>query len=278
MRWYDTHLQQVSVPVESRMVPTHVGDTHVLMAGPVHAPPVVLLHGMNMNALVMDTALVTLAANYRVYALDIIGMPGRSAERRLPREGPAYPQWLTAVLDQLALPCARFVGLSFGGWLILKLGALAPERVTHGVLLASGGFTPFTLRGQLVAGRAALHYIWQPTPHNLLQAVQPFYAPGQRPDPHFMHLMGLAYQHVKLDVDLTGLPPLRAADLARVRAPFVVVYGARDIFFNGTHALAQARRVLPNIQDAALVASEGHVMSRAAYTMVYARISTLLAQ
>jgi pimeloyl-ACP methyl ester carboxylesterase len=276
MRWYDAHLQQLAVPIESRIVPTPVGSTHVLMAGPVHAPPVILLHGMNMNALAMDTALVTLSAHYRVYALDIIGMAGRSAERRLPRQGSAYPHWLAAVMNQLALPHARFVGVSFGGWLLLKLGALAPERITHGVLLAAGGLTPFTLRGQVVAGHAALRYMWQPTARNLLRAVQPFYAPGQRPEPRFLQLMGLAYQHVTLDIDRTGLPPLQASDLARVHAPFMVRYGAHDIFFDGARALQQARRVLPNVQDAALVANEGHAMSRQAETAMYERISTFL--
>ncbi len=260
------------------MVSTPVGHTHVLVAGPVHAPPVILLHGMNMNALVMDTALVTLAASYRVYAIDIIGMPGRSAERRLPRHGSAYPQWLAAVMDQLALPAARFVGLSFGGWLILKLGALAPERITYGVLLASGGLTPFTLRGQVVAAQAALRYMWQPTSRNLLRAVHPFYAPGQRPDPRFVELMGLAYQHVTLDVDRAGLPPLRAADLARVHEPFAVLYGAHDMFFKGARALAQAQRVLPNVQTARLVANEGHVLSHATATGVYEHICTFLGQ
>lgn len=276
LHWYDAQLEQFPVPIESTFVTTAIGHTHVLITGPTDAPPVIVLHGMNMNALAMDTALIALSTHYRVYAIDIVGMPGKSVERRLPRAGLAYPHWLTSVMDQLGLLSARWIGMSFGGWLLLKLGTLTPERITHGVLLDAGGLVPFTARGQLVAGMTALRYMRRPTLANLLRAAQPFYAPGLQPDPAFMELLGLGYQHVTLDVDLKGLPPLSVGELARLHAPFLVIYGAHDIFFNVLKAAAQAQDVIPHVVETHIIPDQGHVMSRSASLALYKAIDNFL--
>ena len=82
MAWYDRKLAALPVHAESRLVSTSFGPTRLVVAGPPDAPPVVVLHGMQMNA-AMVAALVTLSRTHRVYAIVIIGMPGKSAEVRL---------------------------------------------------------------------------------------------------------------------------------------------------------------------------------------------------
>jgi pimeloyl-ACP methyl ester carboxylesterase len=162
MEWYDAQVQKLPVRIESKIVETFAGQTHVLVAGPQEAPPVVVLHGNNMNAATMGDVISALADTYRIYALDIIGMPGKSAGTRLPHTDRSYAQWLLEALDQLGVQQAAFIGLSFGGWIMLNLAALAPERITKTVFLDAGGFTQFTMKSKVKAGLAAMLYMWFP--------------------------------------------------------------------------------------------------------------------
>ncbi len=91
-----------------------------------------------------------------------------------------------------------------------------------------------------------------------------------------MDLLGLGYQHMTLDVDIKGLPPLKASELTRLQAPFLVIYGAHDIFFNVHKAVAQARRVIPHVVGAEIIPDQGHVMSRDTSLAVYKTISEFL--
>jgi 2-hydroxy-6-oxonona-2,4-dienedioate hydrolase len=276
MAWYDAQVAQLPVDAASRWVETRAGATHLLTAGNPGSPPVVLLHGMNMNALAMAGAITALAPSHRVYALDIIGMAGKSAGTRYSRSGDAYPHWLVDVLDALQLVEAAFVGVSFGGWLILRLAALAPERISQAVLLDSGGLTPFTIRGQMVSGITALRYILRPTAANLARAAAPFYAPQVTPDPTFVELLGLGYRHITLDVKLSGLPPVAAPELAHWHAPVLLIYGAHDIFFDAEQALARARTLIPNLAGAEILPHEGHLWSPTTEAAVYARVANFL--
>lgn len=278
MDWYDAKLHSISIPIECRHVPTHAGQTHIIATGAVDAPPLILLHGMNMNGPAMASAIVALSRIHRVYAIDIIGMPGRSAETRPSRAGTGYPRWLIDVMQQTDLTSADFIGLSFGGWLILRLAALEPARIRKAVLLDSGGLTPFTLKGQAIPGCAALRYRLRPTNANLRRAaIDPFYAEGCAPDQDVVELIGLGYRHVKFDIDPKGLPPLTKDDLASFSAPTMVLYGEKDIFFDAIRGIEYARQTIPNLAAAETISGQGHLMGVEAYVRTYARISDFLA-
>jgi pimeloyl-ACP methyl ester carboxylesterase len=210
MAWYDTQLNKLPIKAESLMIETFAGKTHLLTVGPQEPPPIVLLHGTNMNAVAMADAMIALAETYRIYALDIIGMPGKSAETRLSHASNDYARWLLEVLDQLKLQQAHVLGFSFGGWIILQLAAHFPTQITKAVLLDSGGFTQFTMRGKIMGGLAAFRYMLFPTEKNLERAViGPFYAPGCDPDPDLAELFGLGYLHLAFNKELVihGVPP-----------------------------------------------------------------------
>ena len=277
MAWYETKLRTIPVQTECREVSTSAGQTHIMMAGNVDAPPLIVLHGMNMNGPAMANAIVALAETHRIYAIDIIGMPGKSAGTRPRRAGHDYPHWLSEVMAQLELTSADFLGLSFGGWLILKLAALSPERICKAVLLDSGGLTPFTVKGQTVAGWTAIRYRLFPTAQNLERAaVQPFYGQGCTPDPDIVKLIGLGYQHVKFDIDPKGLPPLAKDELAHFTAPTMVIYGEKDIFFNAEMGIAKAREIIPNLAVAKVIAGQGHMMGEEAHSQLHDEISHFL--
>ncbi len=275
-RWYDSEVAALTFDVESRYVQTPSGRTHVLATGPVNADPVVVVHGMNMNAAIMAEGLRALRDGYRVVAVDVIGMPGKSDGARPGRDGDGYPSWLAAVLDALGIASAHLIGVSFGGWIALKLAAFAPSRVRTLSLLDSGGLVPFTLRGQLRAGFGAVRYMVRPTDENGTQAATPFFASGVEPDRSFVELLGLGYRHTRLDVDRKGLPVVDGSALAAFSGPAFVSFGAEDVFFDAERACERARSVLSGLDACEVVPGSGHAPTTSAERALYGRVRAFL--
>ncbi|MEU7791203.1 alpha/beta fold hydrolase [Amycolatopsis sp. NPDC049159] len=130
------------VPHEEVRVPTPAGETFVLVSGPESAPPLVLLHGSGSNSAEWAERMPELAGAFRVYAVDVIGEPGLSAEARPPLEGDRYAAWLDAVLDHFAVARSAFLTSSFGGWLALDYAIRRPARVTALALRCPIGLGP----------------------------------------------------------------------------------------------------------------------------------------
>jgi pimeloyl-ACP methyl ester carboxylesterase len=279
IEWYDKQVQRLSVQTESKMIETSAGQTHVLMAGPQEAAPLVVLHGNNMNAATMGDVISALADTYRVYAIDIIGMPGKSAGTRLPHTDRSYAQWLLEALDLLGVQQAEFLGFSFGGWIILNLAALAPERITKAVFLDSGGFTQFTMKSKMKAGLAAMLYMWFPGKHTSKLAVDDiFYGRGCDPDPDLVTFIGLTYRYLTFNMEFVkhGVPPCSQTELTALSAPAMVIYGEQDLFFDAEKSIAAAKQILPNLHAAKSLKGQGHIFDKHVAERVFTEIRDFL--
>lgn len=139
---YEEILKYWPVANEKIIVPTSFGETFVIACGAKDGPPVILLHGSSTNSAMWMGDAETLGKTCRVYAVDIIGEPGKSAENRPDsKNGDNYAEWLKEVLDGLKIEKAAFVGNSLGGWMSIAFASHYPERVESLVLLASGGIS-----------------------------------------------------------------------------------------------------------------------------------------
>ncbi|MCD4685796.1 MAG: alpha/beta hydrolase [Anaerolineae bacterium] len=141
LNFYDKVLAEWPVPHETRTLHTRHGKTFVIVSGDPANPPLIMLHGASSNSMTWRGEVATLAQQYRVYAVDIVGEPGKSDTARLPFEGPVWAEWLDDVRAALDADPVTVVGLSWGGWLALKYAVTHPEHVTNLVLLTPGGVT-----------------------------------------------------------------------------------------------------------------------------------------
>jgi pimeloyl-ACP methyl ester carboxylesterase len=80
--------------------------------------------------------------DYRVYAVDLPGEPGKSAPVYLDWNGAAWSDWLGEVLDALNIRQATLGGISQGAFTALKFATAHPERVTALALITPGGVVP----------------------------------------------------------------------------------------------------------------------------------------
>ena len=152
---YQGVLDRWPVPYEELDIPTRFGVTHVIITGPQDAPPLVLLHGYMATSVMWAPNIGAWSQDRRVYAIDVMGQPGRSVPDEPIKGISDYVAWLTATLDGLHLGRVSLLGMSFGGWLALKYAVATPGRIQQLVLLSPGGILrmvkQFALRGMLMA-------------------------------------------------------------------------------------------------------------------------------
>ncbi|MDX2421487.1 MAG: alpha/beta hydrolase, partial [Amphritea sp.] len=139
---YKEVLKLWPVAFESLTLPTRHGETHVLACGDAALPPLLLMHGAMSNASAWLQNIEEWSKHFHIYAIDMIGEPGLSAQVRLPMAGDAYALWLDEVMQGLSLSHVAIVGESLGGWLALDYANRRPEKVNRLALLVPGGVGP----------------------------------------------------------------------------------------------------------------------------------------
>src|SRR5512133_1779901 len=82
MAFYDNILAHWPVSYETLNIPTRHGSTFVVASGDRTAMPLVLLHGAGTNSAIWAGDVAEYSRTYRVYAIDLLGEPGKSAPHR----------------------------------------------------------------------------------------------------------------------------------------------------------------------------------------------------
>ncbi len=169
---YEAVLGRWPLPLERRAIETGAGRTALLAFGPgegggAEGPPLLLLHGTGSNSSMWVGEAAVLGRDRRVYALDIPGEPGMSAEAWLDWSGSGAAgrygaaAWLGEAVEGLGLGGRPhdLVGLSIGGWIGLAYAIGRPAGLGSLVLLAPSGIGrprgSFILRALLAGLRGA---------------------------------------------------------------------------------------------------------------------------
>lgn len=205
-----------------------------LEAGEPSAQPVILLHGFGTSREAMLGLMPWLAGTHRVVAPDLPGFGQHPYHQGRTHDADFYASEVVRFADALGFRQFDLVGTSMGGALAVHLAAMHPERVRRVVLLAPAGVAPpvrnafmqsidrgenpLDIRGEedfdrvvslvfdrpppvpwqfrrFMAGEAVRR---RPETLRIVDAIRPFLLDGAR------------------------------ADLSRVTAPVLVVWGDRD--------------------------------------------------
>jgi pimeloyl-ACP methyl ester carboxylesterase len=273
---YDEALAGLVLGHDSLTVGTRLGETHVLALGPEDAPPVVFLPGGNALNPTCLKWFLPLAERHRLYAPDIVGQPGFSAQTRPSPKGDGHAFWAEDVLDGLGLERAPLVGLSYGAAIAIRTMGVAPERVSGAALVCPAGIaaSPF-LRMLLEIGPPTLLYRLRPTEERLKRAAMALFTePG---DPAFfpaVRQLGAALRHLRLDADL----PRKATEeeLAGFGGPVAVFASEHDALFPARAVLPRAREIFHDLALAEVLEGCRHVPSMAVLWRVNERILAFL--
>ncbi|MFE7313955.1 alpha/beta fold hydrolase [Streptomyces sp. NPDC057555] len=132
---YDRGFAVLPAPAEQHDVATHFGTARVYRFGRPGPAPMVLLPGRAGTTVMWAPSLAAFAAHRPVYALDLIGEPGRSEQTGEIRSAVDQAAWIDTALDALDLRGIHLVGYSFGGWLATNLAVRAPARLASLTLI-----------------------------------------------------------------------------------------------------------------------------------------------
>jgi pimeloyl-ACP methyl ester carboxylesterase len=97
-------------------------------------PPVILLHGLQMDRSMFDHQVDSLRESHRVITIDAPGH-GESAGLPVGIDFWKYADMVVAIADRLGVGAAVWGGQSMGGFTALRLALAHPERVTGLVLI-----------------------------------------------------------------------------------------------------------------------------------------------
>lgn len=235
----------------ARTVPTRFGETHLLATGPADAPPVVVLHGALASSAHVMRELGPMRERFRIYAPDVIGQSVKSADVRLPLDGAAYGEWLTDVLDELALERAHVYGVSWGGFVARKLVEVAPGRIDRLALLVPAGFVSGPAwKGFTEVGLPLALYRAFPSEARLQRLARAILTTL---DDEWMPYLGEAFRSYKLDI---RVPPLASAEtFAHFERPTLVIGASDDLSFPGPALLARVTTLIPHAETELLEGS-----------------------
>jgi 2-hydroxy-6-oxonona-2,4-dienedioate hydrolase len=253
VEWHRRVTAALPAATESRTVNTTFGAAHMLVGGPTGGPPLVMLHGALANSALLLRELAPLLDTFRVYAVDIVGQSAMSADRRLSVGREEYGRWIAEVMDALALPQANVVGVSWGGFVGIRLAAAAPDRISRLALLVPAGVVKSPVSSWLRMGWPMTRYMMRPNAQHLLSFMDTLLT---TPDESWSGYLGDAF----LAFDLSMKVPVRATpqELRGFHAPTFVLAAENDLSFPGAALLARARELFPNLVQAELLEGARH--------------------
>ena len=271
---YDRAFTALPEPAGQHDIATDFGTARVYRFGEPGPTPVVLLPGRAGTAVMWRPNLAALAARGPVFAVDLIGEPGRS-EQTAPIRGAAdQAAWLSTVLDTLEPRPVHLIGYSFGGWLAANLAVRAPQRLVSLTLIDPvQTFARFPLD---LLVRSALTLI-----------------PGIRrwTRPSFLRWISGSTEVTADDPVATvidegmrtyriTLPTPTAftdAQLRSLTVPVLTLIAGRSVMHDAHRAVARARDLLPDVR-AELWPSATHAIAGEAATEVNARVLEFLTE
>ena len=242
---YRKILREWPIPCEQALVSTREGDTFVLICGDKGLPPLVLLHGAQANSAGWMFDMPIWSQHFRVYAIDMIGEAGLSAQTRPRLEGDAHALWLGDVLQGLVRD-ERFclLGVSLGGWLALDFARRYPEQIKKLVLLCPAGigrqklfflkYGPLLLLGRWGL-RKMREAVLGPTPAQLPDQARPL-----------VRLMQLIGSNIRSRI--LKIPVLADAQLRRLSMPLLCIVGGRDVLLDSAETQARLKRLAPQAE------------------------------
>jgi pimeloyl-ACP methyl ester carboxylesterase len=251
MALYDRVLAQWAMPYETMTLPTRHGDTFVIACGNKDALPLILLHGAGTNSAIWAQDAAEYGKYYRVYAVDLLGEAGRSSPNRPAWDSPAYAEWLEDVLDALHIEKVSLLGISQGGWTVLKFAVYQPERIARLVLMCPGGVVPDKASFLLWAIGLSFLGKW-----GMKKLVRMLY--GRQPVPAGVEeVVTLMLSHFKGRIGT--LPIFTDEELRRLTMPVLLLGGDEDVLRDLAKIAARLHQLIPHTETT-IIPGAGHVL------------------
>ncbi len=251
LKYYDKILSKWDVPYNERFIDTTFGRTHILEAGEKSNPPVFLFHGSSTNALMWTGDIKALRKKHQIFAVDILGEPGKSDETRLNLSTDENSLWINELLDQPGVDKAVFMGNSLGGWMALDFAIRNPKKVSKLILIASSGIMP--VKKSFIFKSIFLSIMGEKGMEKLGKQI---YGSEKLPK-EVMDFSNLVAKHFK--PRMGALPLFDEAALKKLSMPVLYIGGENDITVDTQKSAEKIDAAAPDAKSL-LIPNNGHVV------------------
>ncbi len=261
--WINSTIENSSLDYEKLDVETSFGSTRVLSVNhsEKRLKPLIYVPGARTCGAFLDLSnrLHVFGGDYRIYLLDVVGQIGMSDGNCPSLKDGSYGVWLDEVCRKLEIDTGVFVGASFGGQIIMKLAAIAPERIEKAVLMNPIGFSNVSF-----------------SPLALYRMLAPVIFPGRKTVENFLnHIVftandGIALETKKRVADFVenavvnfrfaGEYPSRMSDaeIKKLSVETHLLVGERDGLIPFRKTIKRAKNLLPNLKSVEIFPEQAH--------------------
>jgi pimeloyl-ACP methyl ester carboxylesterase len=253
---YDAVLKRWPVPYEELDIPTRFGTTHLIASGSASSPPLLLLHATGTSSSMWFPNIGPLSSAFRVFAVDIMGEPGKSRQVRLLKNREDCATWLCDLIQNLGITRPDIAGLSYGGWHTLNFSFSHPDKVNRIAVLAPGASVlPFSW--PVLAMLRILPYMpVKPNPLNR------FFAKGICPDELFARQFALGVNHFRYADPRKSIftNVFSDSELRSIHTPTLFLAGENEVIYDPGAAIDRVKKIMPEVTTA-LIPGAGHLVS-----------------
>ncbi len=253
---YDAVRKLWPVPYEEKDVTTRFGTTHVTVSGPEGSPSLLLLHATGASSMMWFPNVGALSSACRVYAIDIIGEPGKSRQSQLLKNRGDCADWLCDLMQGLGLERTNIAGLSYGGWHTLNFSLFFPDRINKIIALAPGAsILPFSW--PVLSMLRLLPYL--PVKPNPLKR---FFHKGSCPNELFARQFASGAKHFRYANPRKSIftNVFSEAELGSIKVPTLFIVGKGEVIYDPIAAIEKVNRLMPDAETR-LVPEAGHLVS-----------------
>lgn len=254
---YDQKLEELNIDFEYIQVETSFGITNIIATGDTSLPPLIIIHGSNGCAPIALESYPNLSSRFRVYAVDVIAQPNKSAETRPSMKDDAYGKWMNEVIDQLNITDVTLAGFSFGGLVILKTLENDESKIKQ-VFLAAPAY--------IVNGNPlkALFKIFIPM-RRYMRSGKPKFVEAflkelfTNRDEFAIKYLSKVFMHFTMD--FTPVPVISNEKAGLIKTPIMLIAAKQDVMFPGEKMIKRAKQIFPSLKKTVLLQNSKHVQS-----------------
>ncbi|MEQ8526028.1 alpha/beta hydrolase [Gracilimonas sp.] len=264
LQLYDAKLDSLKIEYEYLTVQTSFGKTNIIATGDPANPPIIIVHGSNGCAPIALETYANLHKTYRVFAVDVLAQPNKSAETRLSMKDDSYGIWMNEIITSLDLSSVTLAGFSFGGLIILKTLEHDESNIKEVYLSAPA----YIVNGNPLK---AIFKVFIPMKRYMktkkVKYVEKFLSHLFTDRDEFA-IEFLSKVFLEFEMDFTPVPVIDAKAAKEITTPITIFAAQNDIMFPGNKMIKRAAKIFPSLIKSTLLDHSKHVQNNEQNEMI----------
>ena len=258
LQLYDAKLDSLTIDYEYLEVDTTFGKTNIIATGAPENPPIIIVHGSNGCAPIALETYANLHKKFRVFAVDVLAQPNKSAETRLSMKDDSYGKWMNEIIADLKIDLVTMAGFSFGGLIILKTLEHDESKISEVYLSAPA----YIVNGNPLK---ALFKVFIPMKRYMktkkVKYVEKFLSHLFTDRDEFA-IEFLSKVFLEFDMDFTPVSVIDANKAREITTPITLFAAQNDILFPGKKMIKRAVKIFPSLRESTLLEHSKHVQNK----------------